>query len=952
MGLSRAAAAQKLGVHVSDTDAAIRKGYRRIALSCHPDSDEPRGPDQARHARARFRQVRHTLRALLLRPCAALMPALCCRSGRVAQAGLAYQRLCPECRGLETSDSEDSEEEGDAGISAVFNAAMQSELDSLRQFCAHSVDAVLGGASANRDWVGCFKKLDAAGICGEDAPASSRGANGHGRAAANARAAYEIYDSPSSSASSDADAADDADDANEQSSGDERDASESDCASMPGLEDVGGAGDHGQRGAGQEWPAVSVEEHEEELELLQDELDRFDEEFQAAQKGARARDSAVAQEFERQRKEFERQRMQLLCKIKLVTRKRNKLLAASGKDDAADTSMHGAQRAADEAMREILMAEERAASSARAKGKRGTKVPQAASAPAGAAGADVAGADAAADIQTDTRGDAPLDGHAADVGVGGGGVSSEVGGASAAGDEVENGERKKLTKGEKKALKEAARAEQQRQKKADKRYLQRQRRKEERDAGRDVEREELRANLDLTSAFAASALKAADKPKPGANSSSKIAALRAPAPRGAAQDMEQRSTAPETQHSQNPKDGSGGAAGKAVGQTGTAAGRRKAEKAHGGVEKEAQDAVLAEVENVQSGREVCGVDKDELKQALLDMGFAADAVLGTLDQTSTLTQAVELLLESHASQEVAPHATSPSPAAAPQSRSESGAQGAAGAGEGGRGGDEAQGSGGHVAAGADGRACEATEGYILEQIAVRQAAREAGDFVKADAILHALSQQGILLQDYGKRTVFKRLSPQPPQPEAPAPVSSPSVRGTVTPAAAPATSHAPPSSTSDTARTSSHVDVTSHEPAQPASVLKPSLAPTRGAPPRANLPRPTTDVSPSDPALHLPADGDGGGGGGGSSSSSSGGGSESSAQAKGPHSAGSSADANYTQGGCTVEFGNVGREVRHSDLREALLPYGQVLGHIKFVGVGKGAVCHCAHHMCCACDMC
>ena len=422
MGLSRAAAAQKLGVHVSDTDAAIRKGYRRIALSCHPDSDEPRGPDQARHARARFRQVRHTLRALLLRPCAALMPALCCRSGRVAQAGLAYQRLCPECRGLETSDSEDSEEEGDAEISAVFNAAMQSELDSLRQFCAHSVDAVLGGASANRDWVGCFKKLDAAGICGEDAPASSRGANGHGRAAANARAAYEIYDSPSSSASSDADAADDADDANEQSSGDERDASESDCASMPGLEDVGGAGDHGQRGAGQEWPAVSVEEHEEELELLQDELDRFDEEFQAAQKGARARDSAVAQEFERQRKEFERQRMQLLCKIKLVTRKRNKLLAASGKDDAADTSMHGAQRAADEAMREILMAEERAASSARAKGKRGTKVPQAASAPADAAGADAAGADAAADIQTDTRGDAPLDGHAADVGVGGGGA--------------------------------------------------------------------------------------------------------------------------------------------------------------------------------------------------------------------------------------------------------------------------------------------------------------------------------------------------------------------------------------------------------------------------------------------------------------------------------------------------------------------------------------------------
>ena len=40
-----------------------------------------------------------------------------------------------------------------------------------------------------------------------------------------------------------------------------------------------------------------------------------------------------------------------------------------------------------------------------------------------------------------------------------------------------------------------------------------------------------------------------------------------------------------------------------------------------------------------------------------------------------------------------------------------------------------------------------------------------------------------------------------------------------------------------------------------------------------------------------------------------------------------------------VEFGNVGREVKHSDLREAVLPYGQVLGNIKFVGVGKGPVC-------------
>ena len=57
MPLSRAAAAQGLGVGVGDTDAAIRAQYRRVALNCHPDSDE-RGPDEARRARARFRQVR------------------------------------------------------------------------------------------------------------------------------------------------------------------------------------------------------------------------------------------------------------------------------------------------------------------------------------------------------------------------------------------------------------------------------------------------------------------------------------------------------------------------------------------------------------------------------------------------------------------------------------------------------------------------------------------------------------------------------------------------------------------------------------------------------------------------------------------------------------------------------------------------------------------------------
>ena len=37
-----------------------------------------------------------------------------------------------------------------------------------------------------------------------------------------------------------------------------------------------------------------------------------------------------------------------------------------------------------------------------------------------------------------------------------------------------------------------------------------------------------------------------------------------------------------------------------------------------------------------------------------------------------------------------------------------------------------------------------------------------------------------------------------------------------------------------------------------------------------------------------------------------------------------------------VEFGNVGMEVKDSELREALLPFGQVVGNVKFVGLGKG----------------
>ena len=62
------------------------------------------------------------------------------------QVGLAYQRLCPECRAIDTSESEDSDDEsyGDGEIFDIFNAAMQSEWDDLRRLPqGRAVDAVL-----------------------------------------------------------------------------------------------------------------------------------------------------------------------------------------------------------------------------------------------------------------------------------------------------------------------------------------------------------------------------------------------------------------------------------------------------------------------------------------------------------------------------------------------------------------------------------------------------------------------------------------------------------------------------------------------------------------------------------------------------------------------------------------------------------------------------------------
>ena len=55
--------------------------------------------------------------------------------------------------------------------------------------------------------------------------------------------------------------------------------------------------------------------------------------------------------------------------------------------------------------------------------------------------------------------------------------------------------------------------------------------------------------------------------------------------------------------------------------------------------------------------------------------------------------------------------------------------------------------------------CVLTDESILEQVRLRQEARQQREFARADSIRDALLQRGILLQDKGKRTFFKRLQP-------------------------------------------------------------------------------------------------------------------------------------------------------------------------------------------------
>lgn len=245
------------------------------------------------------------------------------------QAGLAYQRLCPECRTIDTSDSED-ETCGESEIRDIFNAAMQSELDDLRcipqgiamdtllkvvlplllfssfyfssqidtlsPFTTHLSFYFSQSADASKDWVGFhldFKQLDAAtsrtqkpsqtmlrasrsGTQAAEVQKSSQKQHAktqHNPTGRAVKAAYENYDSPSSSDEFASAFWSDTDD-NEDNEGSGNDINESGSSkvynSMPPQPDSTPL---------EEGPAYTVEDYDDELRLMQEDKDTLEQDY-------------------------------------------------------------------------------------------------------------------------------------------------------------------------------------------------------------------------------------------------------------------------------------------------------------------------------------------------------------------------------------------------------------------------------------------------------------------------------------------------------------------------------------------------------------------------------------------------------------------------------------------------------------------------------------------------
>ena len=816
MPLSRAAAAETLGVSKDDTDSAIRAAYRRSAIVCHPPG--PAAGEWPIALRQRWRTL-----------------------------GMAYRRLCPECREIETDSDSDSDDYGNGEVFDIFHAVLRGELDDLRGRDGAAA-AKLQDAIVNKDWAGVCRQLDgdASGVV------NTRGGV-HPDGTAATRAAHENYDSPSSS---------DDDDRPESGKAErESDAGLPPC--RPEREragDVGraaAAGDGAERGVAggkqprlphiskrgtkaflemmggwnglpphQNYDSMSSSEEEEEdfedfwenmsaedidiaLEQLQEQKESLNDEYHKRLQEAGSGASRLATE-ERQAMlaELKRQKMQFQVKKTLLLRKRDKLeqqngahggggkgRASQGARQRADEAMREAQQRADDAMRELLQEEERAQEKARSKQKGRKVAAQEQADAAERASAGGAGLTADADGAQDRN-------DCGEAGAAGGGEEGVVGGGEGVG-----GAGRKLTKAERKKVQEEKRAEALRQKKAEKRFLQRQRRKEERDEERrGGGRADSGDEIDLTSAFALAKSKGAASERAGAGAGEAAARFRAMS--GNHIVMHADAAQPDSARPQRQQPGVPATAThepKAAHEPGVAGPNVSGRKALASQQQQAppqqHPQQAAPTSRTPAGRgfsagsggggggsgsgrvpDAAGSTglEDDAASKLREMGFS-DADIERAAHAAWREPTLDALLEFLISEAGSSpggaaggegtEAAAPAPEAAQVAGGEAPTLEARSM----EPGDAPQ----RAASGCDqpphqtAEKRPAPEGvrlesagaappglsveHILEQIEMRRAARDARDFATADSIRDALLASGVEIKDKGKRTVFTRI---------------------------------------------------------------------------------------------------------------------------------------------------------------------------------------------------
>lgn len=764
---------------------------------------------------------------------------------------------------------------------------MQSELDDLRSNPeGPAVEAVLSKSTdASKDWIGFFNKIDLAkaSFPSRHLPASTPAPTSENRRypeqpkVEKEKMAYENYDSPSSS--------DDESETGSETGSRSWGTSESD-SSVPDLV------------AADEEPQYTAEDYADTLQQLQKEKVRLDEELKSAIKEVPLQESEMRQKIA---EDYRMRQTQVQMKTKLIIRKRDKLAENSSSDHQVDSDAHARAEAA---MRELLMEEEKEKAKLRNKAK--GKKSQGGGGGGGSGGEQLAGevADAAAFAEEAVQNQD----SASPVAVG------------AEADRDADGKGRKLTKAEKKKLIEERRAEALREKKAEKRFFAKQRKKEEREkengGGGDDSDE-----LDLESAFALAQKKPTDKTA-GANDAGKarlrcnkiimMHADNTSVPSASVPKVDNAFIHPPPTQLQRTKSKSAGAVAEStmMEEQDAAAKSPAQHTSHAGSKQKVKSTASA---HDTSDFEV-PASKHDVKSQLTDMGFAAAEIEKTLQQVSTVAEALEIIFSAqraHPPQSCSTTTfsnasstttllTTPTATAKPTNPHENAAAhagaavdaaGAAhtampvmstcvgGAGKGKEQAVVAGGAGGAGGAASEEEECvltELSEEYILGKIELRKQAREKRDFKKADSIRDTLLVQGVLLEDKGKRTLFKRVQPRAKQKLTSADqVTLPDIF------------------------TLSQLDEAPLETNTSKVTTLQAALPVAGS-------KKVDEQGAASRQGGVGAQQNGGGGGGSRSS-------------RGAVEA------------CTLRVENVGREISHNDLWQALSEFGELVGQIKFL---------------------